>query len=84
MFQFERYSDVVNTSPRESETERCSRQEFEDRFAMKFVDEEGSAANQSADLGHVEFQQDEVWHWAACALLVVLLLEGFVGNRTTA
>ena len=84
VFQFERYSEVVNTSPRESETERCSRQEFEDRFAMKFVDEEGSAANQSADLGHVEFQQNEVWHWAACALLVVLLLEGFVGNRTTA
>ena len=84
VFQFERYSEVVNVSPRESETERCSRQEFEDRFAMKFVDEEGASANQLADLGHIEFQQDEIWHWAACALLGVLLLEGFVGNRTTA
>ena len=51
---------------------------------MKFVDEDGSSATQTADLGHVEFQQDEVWHWAACALLAVILLEGFVGNRTTA
>lgn len=82
--QFERYSEVVNTSPRESDTDRCTRQEFEDRFAVKFVDEDGSSATQLADLGHVEFQQDEVWHWAACALLGVLLLEGFVGNRTTA
>lgn len=81
--QFERYSEVVNTSPRESDVERCSRQEFEDRFAVKFVDEDGSTA-QIAELGHVEFQQDEVWHWAACALLFVILLEGFVGNRTTA
>lgn len=84
VFQFERYSEVVNVSPRESELDRCDRQEFEDRFAMKFVDEEGSTVNRTPELGHVEFQQDEVWHWAACALLAVLLLEGFVGNRTTA
>ncbi len=82
--QFERFSEVINTSPRESDTDRCTRQEFEDRFAVKFVDEDGSSATQLADLGHVEFQQDEIWHWAACALLGVLLLEGFVGNRTTA
>jgi hypothetical protein len=82
--QFERFAEIINTSPRESDTERCGRQEFEDRFAVKFVDEDGSSATQLADLGHVEFQQDEIWHWAACALLGVLLLEGFVGNRTTA
>lgn len=82
--QFERFAEIINTSPRESDTERCGRQEFEDRFAVKFVDEDGSSATQIADLGHVEFQQDEIWHWAACALLGVLLLEGFVGNRTTA
>ena len=82
--QFEHYAEIINTSPRESDTERCGRQEFEDRFAVKFVDEDGSSVTQAADLGHVEFQQDEIWHWAACALLAVLLLEGFVGNRTTA
>ncbi len=84
LFQFERHAEVVNTSPRESDTERCSRQEFEDRFAMKFADEDGSSASHNAALGHVEFQHDEIWHWVACALLAVLLLEGFVGNRTTA
>ncbi len=82
--QFERFAEITNTSPRESDTDRCARQEFEDRFAVKFVEEDGSSATQLADLGHVEFQQDEIWHWAACALLGVLLLEGFVGNRTTA
>ena len=82
--QFERYAEVINTSPRESDTERCAREVFEDRFAVKFVNEESASATQIAELGNVEFQQNEIWHWAACALLGVLLLEGFVGNRTTA
>lgn len=82
--QFERYAEFINTTPRESETDRCARQEFEDRFAMKFVDEDGTEATQAAALGNVELRQDELWHWAGCLLLVVLLLEGFVGNRTTA
>jgi hypothetical protein len=81
--QFERYAEIINVSPRESDTDRCTRQEFEDRFAVKFVDEGGSSV-QVTDVGHLEFQQDEIWHWAACALLAVILLEGFVGNRTTA
>ena len=84
VFQFQRYADVVNTSPRESDVERCNRQEFEDRFAMKFVDDEGSSNRQNALKTNVEFQRDEIWHWVACALLAVILLEGFVGNRTTA
>ena len=84
VFQRPRYSEVVNTSPRESDVDRCSREEFENRFAMKFVDESGVAATRTADGGNVEFQRDEIWHWVACALLAVLLLEGFVGNRTTA
>ncbi len=40
--------------------------------------------SQSAVLGNVELQQDELWHWVGCVLLGVMLLEGFVGNRTTA
>jgi hypothetical protein len=82
--QFEPYAEVINTNPRESETDRCPRQEFEDRFAVKFVDDEGAPATQAAVLGNVEFHQEESWHWVACVLLAVLLLEGFVGNRTTA
>ncbi len=82
--QFDRFAEIINTSPRESDTDRCSRQEFEDRFAVKFVEEDGTAVAQAAGLGNVELQQDELWHWVACVLLAVLLLEGFVGNRTTA
>ena len=82
--QFDRFAEIVNTSPRESDTDRCSRQEFEDRFAVKFVEEDGTAVAQTAGLGNIELQQDELWHWVACVLLAVMLLEGFVGNRTTA
>ncbi len=82
--QFKRYAEVINTNPRESEPDRCTRQEFEDRFALKFVDDGDSPAIQSTMIGNVEFHHDELWHWVACALLAVLMLEGFVGNRTTA
>ena len=82
--QFDRFAEIVNTAPRESDTDRCSRQEFEDRFAVKFVEEDGTAVAQAAGLGNVELQQNELWHWVGCVLLAVLLLEGFVGNRTTA
>lgn len=82
--QFDRYAEIINTAPRESDTDRCSRQEFEDRFAVKFVDEDGTTDSQLASLGNVELQQDELWHWVGCLLLAVMLLEGFVGNRTTA
>ena len=82
--QFDRFAEIINTSPRESDTDRCSRQEFEDRFAVKFVEEDGTTVAQAAGLGNVELQQDELWHWVGCVLLAVLLLEGFVGNRTTA
>jgi hypothetical protein len=81
--QFERYAEVTNVSPRESETERCAQDEFENRFAIKFADE-SQPATALAAVGQVELRHDEFWHWVACALLAVLLLEGFVGNRTTA
>lgn len=83
VFQFGRYCEVVNVSPRESETEASSRQDFEERFAMKFVEDE-SLESGSKPQDNVELRQDEVWHWFACVLMGVLLLEGFVGNRTTA
>lgn len=74
---------MTNVSPRESETERCSQKDFEERFAVKFLDDTGTIVAEAEPTG-VEFQQDELWPWVACGLLCVLLLEGFVGNRTTA
>lgn len=82
--QLERSALVVNTSPRESDTDRCTVKEFEERFAIKVVDGNGTSVIQAQGPGNVELRQDEFWHWVAYALLVVLLLEGFVGNRTTA
>lgn len=84
LLEFKDHVDVVNTSPRESDVERCSRQEFEDRFAMRFQDEEHSSGVIDSLVPQQDFQRDEIWHWVACALLCVLLLEAFVGNRTTA
>ena len=82
--QFRRHSEVINTNPRESEPDRCSQQEFEDRFALKFVDDGDSPVSRASMIGNIEFHHDEIWHWVAFALLAVLMLEGFVGNRTTA
>jgi hypothetical protein len=81
--QFTRFTEVTNVSPRESETERCAQDEFENRFALRFADDDQPTAAMAA-IGQVELRQDEFWHWVACALLGVLVLEGFVGNRTTA
>lgn len=78
------YAAVVNISPRESETERCTPEEFENRFGLKFVNEDGAAAADVVAAQAADLHRDEIWHWVACALLGVLLLEGFVGNRTTA
>lgn len=80
--RFAGYLDVTNSSPRESETESCTAKDFEDRFAVTFTDD--VAAQPVAVVAEVDLRKDELWHWVACALLGVLLLEGFVGNRTTA
>jgi hypothetical protein len=79
----DRFVEVTNTSPRESETEACTPQDFENRFAMAFVDE-NAASEAPAQPQIVDERKDEQWHWVACVLLGLLLLEGFVGNRTTA
>jgi hypothetical protein len=82
--QLGRYAEVVNTSPRESDTDRCTVKEFEERFAIKVVEGNGASVSHAEGPGNVELRQDEFWHWVALALLALLLLEGFVGNRTTA
>jgi hypothetical protein len=82
IMRFAGYLDVTNSSPRESETESCTAKDFEDRFAVTFADD--AAAQPVPAVAEVDLRKDELWHWVACALLGVLLLEGFVGNRTTA
>lgn len=84
ILQFERFVEVINVSPRESETEASTHQDFEDRFGIRFVDSDGLASAQLKSQQDVEFRPDEIWHWVACLIVGVVLLEGFVGNRTTA
>jgi hypothetical protein len=84
ILQYERFAEVINVSPRESETETSTRKDFEDRFGIQFVESDGSTSVSVKAPQDVEFRPDEVWHWIACLILGVVLLEGFVGNRTTA
>jgi hypothetical protein len=81
------YRLVVNASPRESETERCTREEFVNRFGLKTADGDdgprAAPAAAQAALG-TEMIDSEIWPWAAVLLLVALLFEGLVANRTTA
>jgi len=82
----EGYTLVVNTSPREAETERCTAEEFTNRFGLKLGDEPAAddvAPSVKASLG-TEMIDSEIWPWLAGALLIGLVLEGLVANRTVA
>ena len=83
----EGYSLVVNTSPRESEIERCNAEDFTNRFGLKLAGEATAAAPTlapvQASLG-TELIDSEFWPWIALALLGSLLVEGLVANRTAA
>jgi hypothetical protein len=82
--QHARYTEVIQISPRESETDRCTPEEFEERFGLKSSSPEQTPVGRSAKLAGIEAQPNELWPWVGCLLMGVLLLEGFVGNRTTA
>lgn len=85
----EGYSLVVNTSPRESEVEHCSADDFVNRFGLKLASQTAAAAAPAAapamqaSLG-TELIDSEFWPWIALALLGSLLVEGLVANRTAA
>jgi Aerotolerance regulator N-terminal/von Willebrand factor type A domain len=80
------YTLVVNMSPRESETDRCSAEEFVNRFGLKLDTEAAGAAESAvatASFG-TALIDSEIWPWLASLLLVVLVLEVLVANRTVA
>jgi hypothetical protein len=81
------YSLVINASPREAETERCTAADFANRFGLKqAVGADALRPHttvQEAALG-TEMIDSEVWPWAAAIILIALLIEGLVANRTTA
>ena len=83
----ERYTQVVNASPRESETDRSTVEEFVNRFGLKPADEtqaEVAATPAEQAASGNELIDSEVWHWLALILVAGLVVEGLVANRTVA
>ena len=86
VYERTRHWEVINPSPRESETDRCTPMEFADRFALHVAGDDSSADQLVAAVvpTTVELRDDEIWHWMVFALVSVLCVEGFLANRTTA
>lgn len=80
------YSLVVNMSPREAETERCTVEEFANRFGLQLETAAASDATapvQAAAVG-AELINSEVWPFIAIVLLALLVVESLIANRTAA
>ncbi|MHB8953041.1 MAG: BatA domain-containing protein [Pirellulaceae bacterium] len=86
VFQCEGFHEVVNVDPRESESERCTAEQFAARFRFQVTPEEdGQTATRVARATNPnQLRQDEIWQWLVLGLFGCLLAEGFLGNRTTA
>jgi hypothetical protein len=82
------FTEVVNTGPRESETDRCTVDEFANRFQLTLNDEEKAAPEATARAAAAAFsgdlRDDEIWQYVLLGLVGALLIEGFVANRTAA
>ena len=77
---------VSVSEPRESETDRCTAEEFVNRFGLKLAEEtqvEVAETPQQTGPG-TELMDSEIWHWLAVALIAGLAVEGLVANRTAA
>ncbi|MGH7140375.1 MAG: beta-galactosidase trimerization domain-containing protein, partial [Pirellulales bacterium] len=80
------YTLVINTSPRESETERCPAEEFVNRFGLNLPDAAETpqpVSTVEAGLGS-DMIDSEAWHWVALVVLAALVMESLVANRTAA
>jgi hypothetical protein len=75
---------VVNSSPREAETDRATAEEFASRFGLKIADDAVNAqiAQPERAASGSELIDSELWPWLAGLLLATLLAEALVANRT--
>ena len=78
------YRLVVNASPRESETDRSSTEEFARRFEIKLQSHAGETEEEEPadEVSATDLKPHEQWPIAAWSLIGLLLLEAFVANRT--
>jgi len=85
IYERDGYTLVVNAGLREAETERCTVEEFAGRFGLKLDDETATVQSPTATAAMgTELIDSEVWPWLASLLLVGLVLEAAVANRTVA
>jgi hypothetical protein len=79
------FVEVVNVDPRESATDRCTVADLASQFRFVPADQKADPGADLATAGVAgrEIRQDEIWHWVLVALLAMLLMEGFLANRTT-
>ena len=76
---------VVNVSPRESETERCSAEDFATRFGLNTGAQQQVATQRRSSLSSaMDVRENEFWHWILFALVSLGTLEFFLANRTSA
>ncbi len=76
---------VVNTNPRESETDRCSLDDFVKRFELNLDPSHMSPAHSATMVPtSLQVRKNEVWHWVLFALVAFVCLEFFVANRAAA
>ena len=80
------HHEVMNVNPRESETDRCTREEFAARFQLQLQEGDETEVGDSRTklAASVDLRPDEIWHWLLLCLLAVLVLENFLANRTAA
>lgn len=84
VFEEGNHWNAVNISPRESETDRCTVTELANRFGFSAEGEHSSSESSNPKLlaAGIDVREDEVWHFALLALMLLVLAEGFLANRT--
>jgi hypothetical protein len=81
-----RFHEVINVDPRESELDRCTREEFAARLRLQLQDAKSAPSGRDAveAAAVAQSRADEIWHWLMLPLVALLLCEVFLANRTTA
>ncbi len=81
---------VVNPDPLESDTARCTPEEFASHFGFRLpaaeppTSEAAEHINSTRAAGDGRLRSDELWPWMAMTLIGLLLVESFLANRTAA
>jgi hypothetical protein len=77
---------IINSDPLESQTARCTPQEFADRFGFQLPapTADTPVAQGMQKIDDDRLRSNEIWPWLALTLVGLLLLESFLANRTAA